>query len=143
MLMSCNAHSCIIEGEDSLLLIKVLISLFLTVLFLQSGWDKVTDRKGNLEWLTGHFANSPLKNMVPFMLSAITLLELASGISLTTGLTMLVLNGGDYMAFYGTLLSSISLLLLFFGQRVAKDYAGSATLVSYFILSIVGLYLYL
>lgn len=143
MLLSCVPYSCITEAENSFLIIKVLISLFLAVLFLQSGWDKVTDRKGNSEWLTGHFSNSPLKNMVPFMLGVITLLELASGILLTTGVTMLLLKGVDYIAFWGTLLSSVSLLLLFFGQRMTKDYAGAATLVSYFILSVIGLYLYL
>jgi hypothetical protein len=32
--------------------------------------------------------------------------------------------------------------MLFFGQRLAKDYAGAAVLASYFLLVLFGLYLY-
>jgi diacylglycerol kinase len=35
----------------------------------------------------------------------------------------------------------MSILALFFGQRVAKDYAGAAVLVPYFLLTLVALYL--
>jgi hypothetical protein len=42
--------------------------------------------------------------------------------------------------FAGSLLSAITLLMLFFGQRVAKDYAGAATLVPYFILVVINLF---
>jgi uncharacterized membrane protein YphA (DoxX/SURF4 family) len=44
---------------------EVLILLFLTVTFLQSGIDKLLDWKGNLSFITTHFKNSPLKNSVP------------------------------------------------------------------------------
>ena len=47
------------------LLLRIFVSLFLAILFLQSGIDKVVDRRGNLEWLKGHFAKSPLAGMVP------------------------------------------------------------------------------
>ena len=43
-----------------LLATRALASVFLSVLFLQSAIDKLSDRSGNLEWLTGHFAASPL-----------------------------------------------------------------------------------
>src|SRR3954467_14819885 len=58
---------------------QVLISAFLAVLFLQSGIDKVVDRRGNLEWLKGHFAKSPLAGMVPVMVTIITIIEVAAG----------------------------------------------------------------
>jgi len=32
-------------------------------------------------------------------------------------------------------------VMLFFGQRIAKDYAGASGLVSYFIVAVVGLLL--
>jgi hypothetical protein len=51
-----------------MLAMRALAALFLGVLFLQSGLDKVTDRKGNLKWLTGHFAKSPLSGVVPLVL---------------------------------------------------------------------------
>ncbi|MFT7350264.1 MAG: hypothetical protein ACI8VZ_002587, partial [Candidatus Paceibacteria bacterium] len=44
---------------------EILLLLFLLITFLQSGIDKLIDWKGNLSWLTGHFAETPLKNMVP------------------------------------------------------------------------------
>lgn len=40
---------------------KILIPLFLAILFLQSGLDKIIDWKGNLTWLKGHLSNLHLK----------------------------------------------------------------------------------
>src|SRR5207302_11225575 len=48
-------------------------------LFLQSGIDKVVDRRGNLEFLQGHFAKSPLSGMVPLLVTLITILEVLAG----------------------------------------------------------------
>ena len=42
----------------TLYLLQLFVSLFLAILFLQSGFDKIVDRQGNLEWLKGHFAKS-------------------------------------------------------------------------------------
>ncbi|PHN99997.1 DoxX family protein, partial [Rhodobacteraceae bacterium 4F10] len=50
---------------------EILILLFLIVTFLQSGIDKVTDWKGNLSFIKGHFKDSPLKNSVPLLLAVI------------------------------------------------------------------------
>jgi hypothetical protein len=38
-------------------------------------------------------------------------------------------------------LGALSILALFFGQRVAKDYPGAAVLVPYFILLLILIYL--
>jgi len=121
--------------------IGVLITALLTILFLQSGLDKVTDRKGNIEWLTGHFANSPFKNIVPLLVTQITLLELATGAVCAAGCVILLLGGSTFVALLGTALASVSLIALFLGQRLAKDYEGAAVLVNYFVLTIVGLYI--
>jgi hypothetical protein len=45
------------------------------------------------------------------------------------------------IAFYGAIVSSVATLCLFFGQRVAKEYAGAAVLVQYFLLTLVAIYL--
>jgi diacylglycerol kinase len=45
------------------------------------------------------------------------------------------------IAFYGAIVSAVSILALFFGQRMAKDYAGAAVLVPYFLLCLVAIYL--
>jgi uncharacterized membrane protein YphA (DoxX/SURF4 family) len=59
-------------------LLQIFASVFLAILFLQSGIDKIVDRSGNLEWLKGHFANSPLAGIVPALLTAITILAHAT-----------------------------------------------------------------
>jgi hypothetical protein len=125
-----------------LLAARALASVFLSVLFLQSAIDKMSDRSGNLEWLTGHFASSPLSGVVPAMLTTVTLLELAAGLASGAGAVMLLAGGSAALAIWGALLSAVSLLALFFGQRLAKDYEGAAVLAGYFLLVLFTLYLY-
>ncbi len=121
--------------------IQALVSAFLAVLFLQSGIDKIVDRKGNLTWLEGHFAASPLTRVVPQMLATVTLVELAAGAISAAGVVGLVLFDSRTLAVLGVGLSAVALLMLFFGQRMAKDYDGAAVLVNYFLLALAGLYL--
>jgi len=120
---------------------RILVSAFLAILFLQSGIDKVVDRRGNLEWLKGHFAKSPLAGMVPLMVTVITILELAAGALSAIGCALIILSRDSTVAFYGAVVSAMSILALFFGQRMAKEYAGAAVLVPYFLLTLVAIYL--
>jgi len=120
---------------------QVLTAAFLAILFLQSGIDKVVDRRGNLEWLKGHFAKSPLAGMVPLMVTAITILEVAAGGLSAVGCLLIFFRRDSTLAFYGAVVSAFSLLALFFGQRMAKDYAGAAVLVPYFLLTLAAIYL--
>lgn len=120
-------------------LVQALCALFLAITFLQSGLDKVLDWKGNLGWLTGHFAKSPLRGVVAPMLATLTLLELAAGAVSAAGLVALVLSGSTRVALWGAALSGLSFVALFFGQRMAKDYAGAGGLVPYFLVSLVAL----
>ena len=53
-------------------------ALLVSILFIQSGLDKVFDWKGNLEWLTGHFSKTIFAKTVPPMLATITVMELAT-----------------------------------------------------------------
>lgn len=120
---------------------QLLAAGFLAVLFLQSGVDKVVDRDGNVQWLTGHFANSPLDGMVPLMLTAITCVELVAGVLSGLGAVVLFFGGGSTLAMFGAVVAAAALLMLFTGQRLAKDYAGAAVLVNYFILALGTIYL--
>jgi hypothetical protein len=120
-------------------LVQVLCSLLLAITFLQSGLDKVIDWKGNLGWLTGHFSKSALRGVVTPMLLTLTVLELATGALCAAGLVPLLLSGGTRLALWGVGLSGLTLVALFFGQRMAKDYVGATGLVSYFLVSLVGL----
>ena len=120
---------------------QVLSSAFLAILFLQSGIDKVVDRRGNLEWLKGHFAKSPLARFVPAMVTIITLLELMAGALSAVGCVLIFFRRDSTLAFYGAVAAAFSILALFFGQRMAKDYPGAATLVPYFLLALAAIYL--
>jgi diacylglycerol kinase len=126
---------------EAIYLMQIFTAAFLAILFLQSGIDKVVDRHGNLEWLKGHFAKSPLAGFVSSMVTAITILELAAGVLSGVGCVALIVLGDSTVAFYGAVISAVAVIALFFGQRMAKDYAGAAVLVPYFLLTLVAIYL--
>jgi putative oxidoreductase len=119
-------------------LIVLVVLAFFAILFLQSGIDKVTDRKGNLDWLGPHFSKSPFRNSVPVLLTILTFLELLSGIAaaITAFLTLFIDLHGFWLPFAIATLCAITLLVLFMGQRLAKDYAGAAGIVPYFIVAV-------
>jgi hypothetical protein len=54
---------------------------------------------------------------------------------------MIIVSRNTSIAFYGAALSAIAIIALFFGQRMAKEYAGAAVLVPYFILTLIAIYL--
>lgn len=119
----------------------ILCCLFNAILFLQSGLDKVFNYKGNLEYFKDHFSKSPLAGTVGILTPVITLTETAAGACCAIGAVMLLINGDYMFSQYGMLLSGLSILMLFFGQRMANDYAGAATLVPYFLVSVSGVFL--
>jgi uncharacterized membrane protein YphA (DoxX/SURF4 family) len=117
----------------------LLVLAFLAITFLQSGYDKIKDWNGNVGWLKSHFANTILEKQVPLALGTILLLEIVSGVLCVSGIIQnlmqdVVIKG---LGFYGAILSCITLLLLLFGQRIAKDYDGARTIVIYFIPAVV------
>jgi len=114
---------------------------FLTILFVQSGLDKVFDWKGNLGFLTGHFSKTFVAGMVPVMLGTITFMEIATGILAAAGVIYFLATGSLIVIFYAGALGAASTTALFFGQRIAKDYPGAAVLVPYFILMLITMYL--
>ncbi len=116
-------------------------ALLVSILFIQSGLDKVFDWKGNLEWLTGHFSKTFLRGMVPPMLATITLMEIATGFLSAVGIIYFFVAGSTVLIFYASILGAASIVALFFGQRVAKDYVGAAVLIPYFILLVILMYL--
>ena len=128
-------------GIAALTWLKVLVSVYTAILMLQSGLDKVFNYADNKAWLTDFFKKSPLRNLVGVLLPTITVLELASGGLSAFGVWHLFTFSSD-VAFWGLLLTAFTFTALFFGQRLAKDYAGAGNMTIYFIFSIVGLSLY-
>lgn len=111
----------------------IIVLVFLAITFIQSGYDKVADWKGNVEWLKGHFSQTMLKNQVPQALFLILALEVLSGAFAVIGIIEILVNEGTQFAFFAAALSAITLLLLLLGQRIAKDYDGARTIVIYFV----------
>jgi ABC-type Na+ efflux pump permease subunit len=105
----------------------------LVILWLQSGFDKIFNFKDNLSWLQGHFSKSPFKGIVKSLLVIITFLELSAGLVALAAIADIWILHQWIAPFAACLLSMLTLSLLFMGQRIAKDYAGAATLVSYMI----------
>jgi hypothetical protein len=116
-------------------------ALFTSILFVQSGLDKVFDRRGNLEWLTGHFAKTFVAGTVPVMLTTITIMEIATGLLAAAGILYLLIVGSTALIFYSSVLGAATITALFFGQRISKDYPGAAVLVPYFLLMLAMMYL--
>lgn len=129
------------NSPNTIYLMQILVAALLAILFLQSGVDKIVHRRGNLEWLKAHFAKSPLAGTVPVLLAAITILEVAAGVLSALGCVLLLVMRDSKVAFCGAVISAAAIIALFFGQRVAKDYAGAAVLVPYFLLALVAIYL--
>lgn len=132
-----NVHS----PESASYILQVLVSAFLAILFLQSGLDKIIDRRGNRAYLDQHFARSPLARTVGPMFVVITILEVSAGALSGVGCALLILTHDSTVAYLGAVVGGINITALFFGQRVSKDYVGAAVLVPYFLLALTGIYL--
>jgi putative oxidoreductase len=123
-------------------LIQVIISLFVGVLFLQSGFDKVFNFQGNKGYIQSVFAKTFLQYFSTILFIIILILEVLAGICCFFGGIFYFFSGYQEIAILGLMLSFISILCLFTGQRIAKDYGGAASLVGYFLLIAFGLYLF-
>src|SRR5215831_6852572 len=132
----------VLRLAEATYLMQIFVSAFLAILFLQSGIDKIVDSRGNFEWLRGHFAKSPLARIVPALLICITILEVSAGALSAFGCVVVIVSKDSTIAFYGAIFSAAAITALFFGQRIAKDYAGAAVLVPYFLLMLVAIYLF-
>ncbi len=126
---------------EPLFFMKLMCLGFLSVLFLQSGFDKVFHYKDNKEWLTAHFEKSLLNSVSGILLPAITVLEISAGLLSIIGLCTLIFFGKTDWGILGAQVSTLSVLALILGQRLAKDYEGASTLVGYFMMCIGSVYI--
>lgn len=119
---------------------SILLLIFLAVTFLQSAYEKIFYWKDNVIWLKEHFSKTRLKNQVPLALLHLLILELISGVLSVVGAIQLISNSGREFGLYGAIFSCITLLMMLFGQRLAKDYDGARTIVIYFIPAVMAVY---
>lgn len=120
---------------------EVLLLAFLIITFLQSGFDKMFDWKGNVSWLKEHFSKTFMAKMVPLNVGIVLITEMIAGILCVIGVYQLIANDDKSIGLYGAILSCIVLLMLLFGQRLAKDYDGARTIAIYFILAVFAVFL--
>ena len=62
------------------LFLMVFPHLILSIVFAQSGIDKLMNWNSNLSWIRGHFANSPLNRASKWLLIMLTGLETLGGV---------------------------------------------------------------
>jgi len=128
-----------IPFKDPLVLCQILIAIILMIAFLQSGIDKIIDRKGNQDFFQVHFAHSPLRGVTSILLTLLTLMELIGSTMLGYGLYYAFFHRTTLWIFYGFVILAVTILFLLFGQRLAKDYVAAADLVPYFMLIMLGI----
>ncbi len=104
--------SALHRSAEATYLMQIFTAAFLTFLFLQSGIDKVVDRRGNLDWLKAHFAKSPLAGVVPALLTVITILELTAGLLSAIGCFAVMFLRDSSIAFYGAVISALVAIYL-------------------------------
>jgi len=119
---------------------SLIILAFLAITFIQSAYDKLFYWKDNLDWLMGHFAKTPIKNIVPLSLGLILILELITGLLTVIGAWQILFSKITTYAYYAGVGSCITLLFLLLGQRLAKDYDGARTIAIYFVPAILLVY---
>ena len=124
---------------DSIKIVQILSSLFFSIVFFQSGIDKIIDRKGNLEFFKDHFKDTLLNKIFSPALSILAFLEITTAGVCLFGFTYSLIFADTTFIFYGLLLAGLVLLMLLFGQRVAKDYIGAADITVYFIVCIIAI----
>ena len=118
------------------------ISVFLGIVMSQSGFDKIFNWEGELDFITGKFANTPLASFSTFGLIQVTILEILSGLLSLFGSFMALFYNDYSYAIMGLILAAASLAILMLGQRISKDYEGAAVLVPYYLLTMFGLFVY-
>ena len=126
---------------DSSKIAFLLILCFFTTVFVQSGLDKILDKKGNLNYLNSLLKPFFSSLLIRFAFYSVTTLELASGLFCLAGLVEYFFYSSSFFGLIGLVVGSLALLVLLFGQRVSKNYDGAKTLAVYFILAMAGIVL--
>ena len=118
------------------------ISVFVGIIMTQSGFDKIFNWEGELDFISEKFAKTPLSNFSVFGLIQVTIFEILSGLLSLFGAIMVLFFNDESYGIMGLILAAISLCILMLGQRISKDYQGAAVLVPYFLLTMIGLFMY-
>ena len=117
------------------------IYIFFLVLFLQSGLDKIFNWKNELNWIKSHFSKTIFKSFVPTLLFSLMLMEVTTGLMCFLTIVNEFHPVYEHLPFFSLFFSSCTLLCLFLGQRIAKDYQGAVSIAIYFGINLWGLFI--
>ena len=120
----------------------ILILSFFSIVFIQSGLDKVFNKKENLSFLYELLGKVFSKSLILVAFYSVTLLEVASGFLCLIGVLEIILYGSSALGYWGLIVGALALLILLFGQRMSQNYDGAKTITIYFILAVFGISLF-
>jgi hypothetical protein len=129
------------SNPTALLVLRIGLSAFFTILFIQSGFDKLFNFRENMSYIVSHFSKTSISGLAPLLFVLLTISESLAGLVSAYGIVELIIHDNAKVALLGAMLSMLSLLFVFFGQRIAKDYGGASGLAGYFLVSIAALVL--
>ena len=116
--------------------------MFIGIVMAQSGLDKIFNWEGELNFITEKFSKTMLSNFSIIGLIQVTILETLSGLLSLLGSIMVLFYDDKSYGIVGLILAAGSFCILMAGQRISKDYDGAAALVPYFLLTMIGLFMY-
>ena len=119
--------------------IQLIITAFLSITFIESSLNKLLSYGSTREYFENQFKSSILRSSVGIMLPVITFFETATALLSTVGF-ILILMGNSFVAFVAAILAMVTFLMLYFGLRVSKDYAGASGMVSYIIMDTIAIF---
>ena len=121
---------------------ELLILLFILLTFAFSAVEKMLDVKGQVVWLKEHMKGTFLVPIMPLLLGVLIVLDIVVSILSILAVYYLLQFQEKTMGLYSCILAAITLLLLLFGQRMAKDFQGAFTIVGYFMVVLFGVWLF-
>ena len=127
---------------ESAIINIILILSFFSIVFIQSGLDKVFNKKENLSFLYELLGKVFSKSLILVAFYSITLLEVASGFLCLIGVLEIIVYGSSTLGYWGLIVGALALLILLFGQRMSQNYDGAKTITIYFILTVFGISLF-
>ena len=127
--------------ESAIINILLILSFF-SIVFIQSGLDKVFNKKENLSFLYELLGKVFSKSLILVAFYSITLLEVASGFLCLIGVLEIIVDGSSTLGYWGLIVGALALLILLFGQRMSQNYDGAKTITIYFILTVFGIALF-
>jgi len=126
---------------NELVLLQSVAVVFAAILFLQSGLDKLLNYRENEQYISSVFAKTAFNKISTLLFVLITVMEITTAFWSVFGVVMLLWKGDAEWARKALMMGDVTLLCLFGGQRVAKDYAGAAGIVPYILVLLFGMFL--